>query len=67
MYFSESYELKSDQKEWIQNQTEKVYSLLKETPPDGESFAKIVKNILVREELWNAWKNDGCPGNIYKQ
>ncbi|KAJ8923363.1 hypothetical protein NQ315_001921 [Exocentrus adspersus] len=58
---SESYELKADQKEWIQNQTEKVYSLLKETPPDGEIFAKIVKNILSREELWNSWKNDGCP------
>ncbi|KAF7278945.1 THO complex 1-like protein Hpr1 [Rhynchophorus ferrugineus] len=57
----ESYELKTDQKEWISNTTEKVYDLLKETPPDGERFADIIKNILKREELWNAWKNDGCP------
>lgn len=37
---------------------------MKETPPDGETFAKIVKNILNREELWNSWKNDGCPGSL---
>ncbi|CAH1154374.1 unnamed protein product [Phaedon cochleariae] len=58
---SDSYELKSDQKEWIINNTEKVYNLLRETPPDGEEFAEIVKNILSREELWNGWKNDSCP------
>ncbi|KAL1498429.1 hypothetical protein ABEB36_009234 [Hypothenemus hampei] len=58
---SDSFELKTDQKEWIQNSTEKVYNLLKETPPDGENFAQIIKCILKREELWNSWKNDGCP------
>ncbi|CAG9767192.1 unnamed protein product [Ceutorhynchus assimilis] len=58
---SDSHELKADQKEWIQTSTEKVYNLLKETPPDGENFAIIVQNILKREELWNSWKNDGCP------
>ncbi|XP_050298108.1 THO complex subunit 1 [Anthonomus grandis grandis] len=58
---SDSFELKPDQKEWIQTSTEKVYSLLRETPPDGANFAKIIKNILKREELWNSWKNDGCP------
>ncbi|EFA08780.1 THO complex subunit 1 [Tribolium castaneum] len=58
---SESFELKSDQKEWIQSSTEKVYSLLRETPPDGKRFAEIASNILSREEYWNAWKNDGCP------
>ncbi|XP_044749657.1 THO complex subunit 1 [Coccinella septempunctata] len=58
---SESFELKSDQKDWIQSTTEKIYKLLRETPPDGEKFAEIVSNILSREEHWNAWKNDGCP------
>ncbi|KAF5299421.1 hypothetical protein FQA39_LY11567 [Lamprigera yunnana] len=58
---SENYELKSDQKEWVQNVTEKVYALLRETPPDGDKFAIIIKNILQREENWNVWKNDGCP------
>lgn len=62
MVFSESYELKNDQKEWITNNTEKVYSLLEATPPDGKEFAAIVKNVLSREELWNIWKNDSCPG-----
>ncbi|ENN77692.1 hypothetical protein YQE_05766, partial [Dendroctonus ponderosae] len=58
---SDTYELKPDQKEWIQSACEKVYALLRETPPDGENFANIIKNILKREELWNSWKNDGCP------
>lgn len=58
---SETYELKPDQKEVVQDYTDKIYQLLKETPPDGEKFAEIVKNILNREEHWNAWKNDGCP------
>ncbi|XP_056629583.1 THO complex subunit 1 [Diorhabda sublineata] len=58
---SDAYELKNDQKEWISTNTEKVYNLLRETPPDGEEFAQIVKNLMHREELWNAWKNDSCP------
>ncbi|CAG9865113.1 unnamed protein product [Phyllotreta striolata] len=58
---SEMHELKTDQKEWITSNTEKVYNLLRETPPDGEEFAQIVKQVLSREELWNAWKNDSCP------
>lgn len=41
--------------------TEQVYTLLSETPPDGPMFAETVKNILKREEHWNAWKNEGCP------
>ncbi|KAG5863534.1 hypothetical protein JTB14_009236 [Gonioctena quinquepunctata] len=57
----DSYELKTDQKEWISSNTEKVYTLLRETPPDGEEFSQIVRNVLCREELWNAWKNDSCP------
>nr|CAH7768225.1 unnamed protein product [Callosobruchus chinensis] len=58
---SESFELKSDQKEWISTTTDKIYVLLRDTPPDGDNFAQIVKHVLSREELWNAWKNDSCP------
>ena len=62
----EAFEIKQDQREWIQTTTDKVYNLLNETPPDGENFAKIFKNILQREEYWNTWKNDGCPGKWNK-
>lgn len=65
MVCSDSYELKNDQKEWISNNTEKVYSLLEATPPDGKEFAEIVKSVLSREELWNIWKNDSCPGKVH--
>lgn len=60
-FFRDAYELKTDQKDWIQTQTDKVYSLLKETPPDGENFARITQQLMNREQLWNGWKNDGCP------
>lgn len=58
---AETHELKPDQVEWVKATTEQVYALLIETPPDGPSFAETVKNILKREEHWNAWKNEGCP------
>ncbi|XP_015588644.1 THO complex subunit 1 [Cephus cinctus] len=58
---SETHELKPDQVDWVKATTDQVYSLLSETPPDGPTFAETVKNILKREEHWNAWKNEGCP------
>lgn len=59
--FREFHELKPDQIEWVKVTTDQVYTLLSETPPNGENFAETVKNILKREEHWNAWKNYGCP------
>ncbi|XP_053981600.1 THO complex subunit 1 isoform X1 [Hylaeus volcanicus] len=58
---SETHELKPDQVDWVKGTTDQVYGLLIETPPDGPTFADTVKNILKREEHWNAWKNEGCP------
>ncbi|XP_076167470.1 THO complex 1-like protein Hpr1 isoform X2 [Ptiloglossa arizonensis] len=58
---SETHELKPDQVDWVKATTDQVYALLIETPPDGPTFAETVKNILKREEHWNAWKNEGCP------
>lgn len=61
----ESQELKSDQLDWVKETTSLVYKLLAETPPNGKRFAECVKSILKREEHWNNWKNDGCPGLLY--
>ncbi|XP_076669733.1 THO complex 1-like protein Hpr1 isoform X3 [Andrena cerasifolii] len=58
---AETHELKPDEIDWVKATTEQVYALLAETPPDGPTFAETVKNILKREEHWNAWKNEGCP------
>ena len=46
---------------WIRDATTKVYSLIKETPSNGEEFATYISQVLLREESWIAWKNDGCP------
>lgn len=61
MFNSESHELKPDQIDWVKLTTSQVYALLEETPPDGINFSESVRNILKREEHWNAWKNEGCP------
>ncbi|XP_033738778.1 LOW QUALITY PROTEIN: THO complex subunit 1-like [Pecten maximus] len=53
--------LTDEQSQWVKNTQEKVYQLIRETPPEGEQFASNVEHILSREEYWNEWKNDGCP------
>ncbi|XP_063215870.1 THO complex subunit 1 isoform X2 [Bacillus rossius redtenbacheri] len=58
---SESCELKVDQLDWVKETTGLVYSLMAETPPNGPQFVNTVRQILQREEQWNAWKNEGCP------
>ncbi|XP_068679431.1 THO complex subunit 1-like [Montipora foliosa] len=56
--------LNESQSAWVKEMTSKVYELLKETPPDGDKFAKAVEHILEREENWISWKNEGCPSFI---
>ena len=60
-YSSDTDVLSDDQSKWVKKATEQVYDLIKETPPNGEQFAKSVKHILQREEQWISWKNEGCP------
>ncbi|KAK2156521.1 hypothetical protein LSH36_211g02046 [Paralvinella palmiformis] len=61
---STSQVLSEDQTTWIKLITERVMTVLRETPPDGDKFADTVEHVLVREENWNNWKNDGCPSFI---
>lgn len=56
-----SHILTEAQVTWIKNATDKVYTLIEETPPNGEDFAAYVRQVLVREDSWIVWKNDGCP------
>lgn len=58
---SPSLTLTDAQALWIRDATERVYALIKETPPRGEEFAVYIRQVLLREEAWIAWKNDGCP------
>ncbi|KAF2352225.1 Death domain, partial [Trinorchestia longiramus] len=46
---------------WVHNTEQRVFALLKETPPEGEEFVESIKKILKREDFWNDWKNSGCP------
>nr|CAG4643082.1 EOG090X0324 [Ilyocryptus agilis] len=57
----EAQKLSDEQTTWVSEATEQVYRLLGDTPPDGAAFVQAIRHILKREELWNNWKNDGCP------
>ena len=46
---------------WIKTATDKVFALIAETPPNGKDFAAYIRQVLVREEGWIIWKNEGCP------
>lgn len=59
--------LNDDQTTWLKETTERLYSLIELTPPNGDEMRKCIEHVLRREENWNTWKNDGCPdlkGNI---
>ncbi|XP_072018031.1 THO complex subunit 1-like [Amphiura filiformis] len=58
------FQLTDDMTIFIKDTTEKVYNLLKETPPNAEEFCKTIQHCLSREEHWNAWKNEGCPSYV---
>lgn len=56
--------LSDKQTEWINESRSKIFTLLEETPPNGEHFAAYVKHLLEREEYWITWKNEGCASFI---
>eukprot|EP00941_MAST-03F_sp_MAST-3F-sp1_P000576 g576.t1 len=39
----------------------RVYTLLRNTPPNGAAFLQSAKNILSRELFWSQWKENRCP------
>jgi THO complex subunit 1 len=42
----ETHKLSEEQTSWITEATDQVYRLLKDTPPDGVSFARSIRHIL---------------------
>ena len=56
--------LNEEQNSWCRSTTKKVNDLMKETPSNGSKFTHNVKRILDREEIWNKWKNEGCPNYV---
>ena len=53
--------LTDSQSNWVNEITDRVYTILSETPPNGKQFAASGKHILMREENWISWKNESCP------
>ena len=58
---SDNEVMTDDQARYVKKNTERVFKLMRETPPDGKEFAASIENVLEREKQWNKWKNEGCP------
>ncbi|XP_040176067.1 THO complex subunit 1 [Anopheles arabiensis] len=57
---AETHVLTQAQSEWLKETETQVYQLIEESPPNGKKFANTARHMLLREELWNSWKNEGC-------
>uniref|UniRef100_A0A182PNK1 Death domain-containing protein n=1 Tax=Anopheles epiroticus TaxID=199890 RepID=A0A182PNK1_9DIPT len=57
---AESHVLTQAQSDWLKETETLVYQLIEESPPNGKKFATTTRHMLLREELWNSWKNEGC-------
>ena len=43
--------LSDDAQSWVKSTSEHVYKLMRETPPDGDQFAKAIEVIF--QDKWN--------------
>uniref|UniRef100_A0A182NG63 Death domain-containing protein n=1 Tax=Anopheles dirus TaxID=7168 RepID=A0A182NG63_9DIPT len=57
---AETHVLTQAQSDWLKETETQVYQLIEESPPNGKKFAQTARHMLMREELWNSWKNEGC-------
>ena len=51
VYYSTQQILADDQATWIKQTTDKIYQALKETPPDGDKFAKVIEVCFVNPSI----------------
>lgn len=54
------FTLEPSEAQWVQDTIVKATEELRQTAPNGSSFAETVKVILEREKNWIRWKNDLC-------
>ncbi|CAF3314506.1 unnamed protein product [Rotaria socialis] len=53
--------LNDEQSQWVKKATNQINDLLKQTGSNADVFTICIQHILKREEMWNLWKNNGCP------
>lgn len=54
------FNLESDDAQWTQETLNKTLEELKQTTPNGYSFAETIQTIMEREKNWVKWKNELC-------
>jgi THO complex subunit 1 transcription elongation factor len=54
------FTLETDEAQWVQDTVNKAMEELRQTTPNGRTFAETVTAILEREKNWVKWKNELC-------
>ena len=54
------FSLEEQETQWVQETLTKVMEELRQTTPNGRTFADTVAVILEREKNWVKWKNELC-------
>lgn len=54
------FTLEESDAQWVQETSNKVVEELRQTTPNGRTFADTVSTILERERNWVKWKNELC-------
>lgn len=54
------FTLETEDTQWIQDTLNKATEELKQTTPNGRTFAESIQTILERDKNWVKWKNELC-------
>jgi THO complex subunit 1 len=57
---SELQVLSDDQLAWVNETSDRVLTLIEDTPPNGRQMRECITQLLTREQFWSNWKNEAC-------
>lgn len=58
---SELQVLSEEQLVWVNETSDRILTLIEETPPNGRQMRECIMQLLTREQFWSNWKNEACP------
>ena len=57
---TETQVLLEEQLGWVNETSNRILTLIEETPPNGRQMRQCITQLLTREQFWSNWKNVGC-------
>lgn len=52
--------LSEEQLAWVNETSDRILTLIEETPPHGRKMRECITQLLTREQFWSNWKNEAC-------